>query len=128
LNRVAISGGGAPKGLRYMQIGTFFDRSLGPLDGIPFCLDVTSAEYRALWPHGYEPWSAELEVFHNPFARHPAAFALVPEATHWFDQDGEIRCSAVYEHSILWSWTTILNEDDRIPRLEDLLAREDAED
>jgi hypothetical protein len=91
LNRVAISGGGAPKGLRCMRIGMFFDRTPGALEGIPFCLDVTGAEYRALWPHGYEPWSAELEVFHNPFARYPVPFELLPEATHWFDKDGEIR-------------------------------------
>jgi hypothetical protein len=70
LNRVAVSGRGAPGGLRYTRIGNFFDRSAGALKGIPFCLDVTSTEYRSLWPHGYEPWSAEVEVFHNPFARH----------------------------------------------------------
>ena len=35
-------------------------------------VDVTSAEYRELWhPYSYEPWSAEIEVFHNPNAAHP---------------------------------------------------------
>ena len=127
LNRVAISGGAAAKGLRYMRIGKFFDRTPGALEGIPFCLDVTSAEYRELWPQGYEPWSAELEVFHNPHAHHPVPFELVPEATHWFDQDGEIMCSAFYERSILWSQTLILNESDRIPRLENFLPGNEAE-
>ena len=127
LNRVAISAGGAPKGLRYIRIGMFFDRNPGVLEGIPFCLDVTSQEYRQLWPQGYEPWSAELEVFHNPYARHPVPFELVPEATHWFDQAGELRCSAVYEHSILWSLTRILRDSDPMPQLEDLLQRNDTE-
>ena len=127
LNRVAISGGGAPKGLRYMRIGMFLDRNPGALDGVPFCLDVTSAEYRGLWPQGYEPWSAELEVFHNPYARHPVPFELVPEATHWFEQAGELTCSAVYEHSILWSVTRILNASNRIPQPEDFLRRHDIE-
>jgi hypothetical protein len=63
LNRVAVSGCGAPAGLRYMRIGNFFDRTPGALKGIPFCLDITSEAYRQLWPQGYEPWSAELEVF-----------------------------------------------------------------
>jgi hypothetical protein len=89
LNRVAVSGRGAPEGLRYSRIGNFFDRTPGALKDIPFCLDVTSDEYRGLWPQKYEPWSAELEVFHNPFGRHPVLFALLPEATHWFDLEGE---------------------------------------
>jgi hypothetical protein len=112
LNRVAVSGGGSPKGFRYMRIGEFFDRDPGALEGIPFCLDVTSEEYRRLWPHGYEPWSAELEVFHNPFARYPLPHALLPEVTHWFKRDGEVVCSAVYEHSVLWSQTRILNDSE----------------
>jgi len=35
----AISAGGAPKGLRYTRMGSFFDRNPGALDAIPFCLD-----------------------------------------------------------------------------------------
>lgn len=127
LNRVAISAGGAPAGLRYTRIGKFFDRTPGALEGMPFCLDVTSEDYRRLWPQGYEPWSAELEVFHNPHARHPAAFELLPEATHWFDQDGVMMCSAFYEHAILWSQTLIQSENDRRPRLEDVLPDVDAQ-
>jgi hypothetical protein len=126
LNRVAISGGGAPKGFRYTRIGQFFDRTPGALKGIPFCLDVTSPEYRGLWPHGYEPWSAELEVFHNPFARNPVPFELLPEVTHWFNQDGEVICRSVYETSILSSQTLTQDEDQPAPRLEDLLMNADA--
>lgn len=112
LNRVAITGRGAPKGFQYTRFGNFFDRTPGALKGIPFCLDITNDAYRNLWPHGYEPWAAELEVFHNPFACHPVPFDLLPEATHWYDQDGEKICSSYYEHSILWSTTVIQNEND----------------
>ncbi len=122
-NRVAISGGGAPKGLRYFRIGRFYDRTPGALEGVPFCLDVTGTEYRALWPQGYEPWSAEVEVFHNPHAKHPVPFELLPEATHWFDQAGEMMCRAAYEHAILWSQTRIQNDTDPAPRLEDFQAQ-----
>lgn len=118
-NRVPISAGWPKKGLRYVRIGNFFDRTPGSLEGIPFCLDVTSAEYRALWPQGYEPWSAELEVFHNPNARYPVPRALLPEATHWFDKDGEMTCEAHYETSVLWSVTKMQNDTDRMPTLED---------
>lgn len=53
-NRVAVSAGAVAKGLRYVRYGKFFDRTPGALDGIPFCLDAQSVEYRALWPQGYE--------------------------------------------------------------------------
>ncbi|MBB4120735.1 hypothetical protein [Martelella radicis] len=121
LNRVAISGGGAPAGCRYTRIGNFFDRTPGALKGIPFCFDITSDEYRGLWPHGYEPWTAEMEVFHNPYARHPVSFDLLPEATHWFEQDGEWMCSSVYEASVLWSQTLITSTEQPAPTLDDFL-------
>ena len=112
LNRVAVSGLGAPKGLRYMRLGKFFDRSPGALKGIPFCLDVTSDEYRNLWTIGYEPWTAEIEVFHNPYARHPLRFELLPEVTHWFAQGGEKVCRSFHKNSILWSQTLVQNDTD----------------
>lgn len=121
LNRVMISAGASPKGFRYTRVGQFFDRNPGALEGVPFCLDVASREYRQLWPQGYEPWSAEMEVFHNPFAHHPVSHALLPEATHWFEQDGERICSSVYETSILWSTTHITDGDKPPLRLEDFL-------
>ena len=94
-NRVGVSGLGAPKGFRYTRVGRFFDRTPGALEGIPFCLDVTSDEYRGLWPQRYEPWNAELEVFHNPFAKHPIPLDILPEACHWIDEDGEKVCRSL---------------------------------
>ena len=102
-----------------MRLRKFYDRTPGALDGIPFCINITSNEYRGLWPQGYEPWSAELEVFHNPFAERPLPHALVPEATHWFDADGEVICEADYETSVLWSKTLIQNDSDLMPTLGD---------
>lgn len=127
LNRVAITALGAPNGLRYMRIGKFFDRTPGALEGIPFCLDVMSDDYRGLWPGGSEAWSAELEFFHNPYARHRVSLDLVPEATHWFDQDGDRVCRSVYKHSVLWSRTMILNKDDKVPTLQDFMSEDEAE-
>lgn len=121
LNRVPISASGAPAGYRYTRFGEFFDRAPGALRGIPFCLDITSEEYRNLWPHGYEPWTAEMEVFHNPFARHPVPFELLPEAQHWFEANGEWQCSSVYETSILWSQTWVTDADKPAPTLQDFM-------
>ena len=121
-NRVAISAGASSEAYRYMRFGAFFDRSRSPgvFAGIPFCLDVASKEYRALWPQGYEPWSADVEVFHNPFARCPFPRELLPELTHWFKSNGEIVSEAYYKTSVLYSNTLIPNKSDRIPTLDDL--------
>ena len=116
-NRVGVSAGALTKGLRYVRFGKFYDQTPGALEGIPFCLDITSDEYRALWPQGYEPWSAELEIFHNPFARFPFPRTLLPEATHWFDAGGEITCESHYKTSVLWSQTLIQNDRDPMPTL-----------
>ena len=128
LNRVAVSGLGAPEGLRYTRIGNFFDRTPGAVKGIPFCLDITSDEYRQLWPQRYEPWSAELEVFHNPFARNPVPFELLPEATHWFEEDGERLCRSFYATSILWSQTIITDCTQPAPQLDDFRPDSDQEE
>jgi len=117
-----ISAGADPNGCRYTRIGRFFDPRPDAVEGVPFCLDVTSPEYRQLWPQGYEPWSAELEVFHNPFARHPVSRELLPEATHWFEEGGERVSRSYYEPSILWSTTRITDGDKPPLRLEDFLG------
>lgn len=113
--RVPISGGAMDDAYRYIRFGSIWDRTPGATEGIPFCLDITSQEYRAIWPQGYEPWSADLEVFHNPFAQHPFPRTLLPEATHWFQQGDNIECSSHYETAILSSQTLVLPKDKPIP-------------
>lgn len=120
--RVPVSGGASVGDFKYARIGEFFDRSPGAHKGIPFSLDITSRQYRDLWPQGYEPWSAELEVFHNSFASRPLAKGHIPEATHWFERDGEMICESHYETSILWSITQILNKTESIRTIEEILA------
>lgn len=117
-NRVGVCAGAQTAGLRYVRIGTFFDRTPGVLESIPFCMDITSDEYRRLWPQHYEPWSAELEVFHNPFARRPWPSSLLREATHWRLTDCEVRCDSYYETSILWSRSLILDSAQPMPAVE----------
>jgi hypothetical protein len=116
-SRVGVSAGAQTKGLRYLRYGRFYDRTPGALDGVPFCLDITSDQYRALWAHGYEPWSAQLEIFHYPFARHAFPRTLLPEATHWFSAGGVLICESHYETSVLWSKTLIQNDSDPMPTL-----------
>lgn len=103
-NRMGYLAGWRPPGLRMVREGILFDRAPGALKGIPFALDVLTDEYAALWPCG-EEWCQELEVYHNPKATNPISFDLLPRATHWFEADGEVICSTIWEHSVLSSIT-----------------------
>jgi hypothetical protein len=86
---------------------------------------VNTDEYRALWsPYPYEPWTAEMEIFHNPNAKHPIDPALFPEADHWLPINGVIDCKRYRSHSILKSRTLILSAGDPIPKVEDLQFQE----
>jgi hypothetical protein len=116
LSRVGVSAGALLKDYRYVRIGEFFDSTPGALRGIPFSMDVSSAEYRALWnPYTYEPWSAEIEVFHNPLARHRIPDEMFPEVTHCREINGEIECRAFFEKSVLKSHTLVLKASVPIP-------------
>nr|WP_247741527.1 hypothetical protein [Luteibacter sp. SG786] len=117
-NRVPISGGALPSNLRYIRRGFLEDPSGQHVDGIPFCLDVSSEAYRAMWPIGYEPWSAELEVFHNPFAQYPLPRSLLPEATHWVASEDDMVCYRHYPSNVLTSRTQIQKASDPLPTFE----------
>jgi hypothetical protein len=105
-NRMGYLAGWRPEGLRMIREGILFDRTPGALEPIDFSLDILSEEYSSLW-RGGEAWCQELDVFHNPLAERPIAFDLLPGATHWFESEGEIICSTIWENSVLASMTTL---------------------
>lgn len=124
LSRVPISSGALIEGYRYVRIGEFAVDSPGALRGIPFSMDVTSEEYRCLWkPYDYEPWTAEIEIFHNPNAKNPISPALFPEATHWLPINGKIICKRYFEHSILKSQTKIQPSHMPVPTVDSLVFK-----
>lgn len=125
LSRVPNSFGGKSEGYRYVRVGEFADDTSGALRGIPFSMDVNSDEYRSLWePYGYEPWTAEIELFHNPNALHPINPALFPEATHWIPTDDGIDCKRYFKHSILKSRTLIQPSHMPIPAVDSLIFQD----
>ena len=105
-NRMGFLAGWRPKGLTMIRDGILFDRNPGAIEPKPFRFDVLSDEYASLWPGG-EAWCQELDVFHNPQAKYPLAYDLLPGATHWFERDGDIECSTIWEWSVLSSVTQI---------------------
>lgn len=102
-NRMGFLAGARPEGVSITTTGLLFDRTPGALEPIDFSLDIASPEYAALWPETGETWSLELKVYHNPLARHPLPFELLPECTHWFERGGEIICAAFHEKTVLAS-------------------------
>ena len=108
-NRMGFLAGWRPPKLKMTRMGILYDRTPGALQPITFELDVLSEEYEQLWPFG-EEWSIELEVFHNPFARYPISFELIPGATHWFKEDGQIVCLSPWEWTVLSSVTMLFVE------------------
>lgn len=84
--------------------GDLWDLTPGAIKAIPFDLDTRSDEYKALCG-GKEFWSFEMEVFHNPKATIPFPHDLLPAARHWFDKDGEVGCTSVFQNQILHSGT-----------------------
>ncbi|TDY83283.1 UNVERIFIED_ORG: hypothetical protein C7429_101779 [Pantoea allii] len=131
LSRVPVSSGALIKGYRYIRIGEFADYSPGALHGIPFSMDITSDQYRRLWePYSYEPWTSEIEIFHNPNAENPISSALFPEAAHWLPVNGEIICKRFFKQRILKSQTIIQPADDPVSNADSLSFQEtyDADD
>jgi hypothetical protein len=125
LSRVPISFGGDSGDYRYVRIGEFADDTPGALRGIPFSMDVNSDEYRDLWnPYGYEPWTAEIEVLHNPNAKYPINPALFPEATHWLPINGVMDCKRYFKTSILKSQTLIQPSSKPVPSVDSLVFQD----
>ena len=110
-NRMGFLAGCRPPGLTMIRSGILFDRTPGALEPIDFDFSVDSPEYQALWPWG-EAWCQELEVFHNPQAKHPIPFDLIPGATHWFERDGDIECNTIWANSVISSITHLRMADE----------------
>lgn len=128
LSRVPYSFDLPPDDYRYVRFGELSDFTPGALRGVPFCMDVNTDEYRALWaPYDHEPWTAEMEVFHNPNAKYPLSPALLPEATHWLSVDGVLDCKAFFQNTVLKSKTLIQGVDRPVPTVDDLVFRETTE-
>lgn len=115
-NRMGFLAGCQPPGLTMIRQGILFDRTPGAVDPIDFKFSILSPEYGALWSSG-EAWCQELEIFHNPLAVKPVPFDLIPGATHWFEQDGEIICNTIWENSVLSSITELYSTDEAVEML-----------
>lgn len=98
-DRMGIVAGFAVPGDRYFRIGMKANPDPNAAVGTPFKVDVTAPNYE-------EFWTDEIQVFHNPNAKHPLPFEVLTGATHHFFRDGRLR-SWGPEGAILSSYSMI---------------------
>ncbi|SHK05390.1 hypothetical protein SAMN05444159_2290 [Bradyrhizobium lablabi] len=98
-DRMGVAAGFAPPDHSYFRIGISYDSDPNAVVPKVFSLEVNDTEYK-------ENWSDELQIFHNPNAKHPFAPDAFGGITQHFFTNGE-PYSIVPENGIIASWTTI---------------------
>ena len=83
-NRLGIRAGFAPPKYRYFRAGFSFDPDPNALVGTPFYVDVQDPNY-------VEYWGDEVQVFHNPNAKHPISPEAFPDAANFMYRDGILQ-------------------------------------
>jgi len=99
-DRMGVVAGFGADGVRYIRAGFRADPDPNAVVGKHFVDDVTDEKYE-------EYWTDELQVFHNPNAKHPLPFDVLPLANHHLLQDGELK-SFCAPGTVLSSYTVIL--------------------
>ncbi|MEM7664128.1 MAG: hypothetical protein AAF292_17955 [Pseudomonadota bacterium] len=82
-DRLGVLAGFKPEDHTYIRQGFTFDPDPDAFVGIPFRIDITHPSYQ-------EFWGDEVQVFHNPNAKHPLSWEAFPDAVHYSHRDGEI--------------------------------------
>ena len=99
-DRMGVIAGFASTSHRYYRVGLAYDADPNAVVGTPFSKDVNSADYE-------EHWSDELQIFHNPKAKHPFAENAFGGITQHFFTDGEPRTISPVG-GVIASWTLIM--------------------
>ena len=83
-NRMGVAAGFAIPNCGYFRIGHRLKADPNALMGESFVADVHDQNYE-------EFWTQEIQVFHNPNAKHPLDFSAMPGAMHHFFKANEIQ-------------------------------------
>jgi hypothetical protein len=99
-DRMGVVAGFAPPGFGYLRVGFRYDPDPNAIMGASFVDDVTKADYA-------EYWTDEVQVFHNPNAKHQLPFEALFGASHHYFKDGMLRSIAPVG-AVLSSYSIIL--------------------
>jgi hypothetical protein len=83
-DRMGVAAGFAPQRHKYYRIGLSYDPDPNAVQGQSFMREVNDTDYK-------EYWSDELQIFHNPNAKHPFAETAFGGFTQHFFNGGEPR-------------------------------------
>lgn len=106
-DRMGVVAGFGAEGHRYMRTGYRYNPDPNAFMGTPFSEEVTDQDYE-------EYWTQEIQVFHNPNAKHKLPFEWLLGASHHFYEDGLLKSHAPLD-SVLSSFTSVLKLVDKIP-------------
>jgi hypothetical protein len=99
-DRMGIAAGFLPAGHRYFRFGYRYNHQPNAVTPIAFFEEIKSEDYE-------EYWSDELQLFHNPNAKHPISPEQFSGITQHFFKDGEVY-SRTSQNTVLASQTMIL--------------------
>ena len=99
-DRMGVVAGFGAEGYKYVRTGFRYNPDPNAFMGTPFSEEVTPDTYE-------EYWTQEVQVFHNPNAKHPLPFEWLLGATHHYFEDGFMKSQAPLD-SVLSSFTSVL--------------------
>ena len=100
-DRMGVAAGFAPTRHQYLRFGFRYDPNPNATEPIFFQENVSDPSYK-------EFWSDELQLFHNPNAKHPVPIEWFGDLTqHWFE-DGK-QFSVTPDGHVLGSLTGIFS-------------------
>ena len=99
-DRMGVAADYAALGYGYFRVGLKPNPDPNAVMGEMFHLDVQDPEYE-------EFWTQEIQVFHNPNAKHPLPVEAMLGATHHYFEDGKFQ-SLTPEDAVLSSFTMLV--------------------
>jgi hypothetical protein len=100
-DRMGVAAGFAPAGHHYVRVGVRSNPDRNAIQGTPFYSEINAETYE-------EFWTDELQLFHNPNAKHPIAPEAFGGIAQHFFRDGEYF-SIAPDDTVLVSRTIIIS-------------------
>jgi hypothetical protein len=104
-NRMGVVAGFAAEDIKYRRVGFTWDSDPNAVMGKRFVSDVTAPGYQ-------ERWTDEIQVFHNPHAKHPLRFDWLLGASHHY-LEGDLLKSRIPDGAVLSSVTLNIVPDNQ---------------
>ncbi|WP_143710168.1 hypothetical protein [Parvibaculum lavamentivorans] len=99
-DRMGVTAGFGADGYSYFRVGFRYNPDPNAVMGEAFRVDVREESYE-------EYWTQEIQVFHNPNAKHPLPFEALLGATHHRFENGHLE-SLTPTGAVLSSFTLLL--------------------